>query len=149
MIMTPLRAGLLAFLAALAGGPALGVASAGCDINLRIENAGQGELRISLKDSASKIRGGIWADFKGRIRGLKRSEAFIYVAPGDAFSGVLETDFGCSQNRRFRFSTACGERDGSGNFRAEDDRDRYFPSDDGWTDRRNVTISVNRCLADY
>jgi hypothetical protein len=147
--MTPLKTGLLAFLAALAGGPALGIATAGCDINLRIENTGRGELQVSLKDSASKVKGGFWADFKGRVRGLDSGDDYIYVAPGDAFAGVLETDFGCSSNRRFRFSTACGERDGSGNFRAEDDRDRYFPSDDGWTDRRNVTIAVDRCLADY
>ena len=149
MIMTPIRAGILAFLLAAGGGALAGTASAGCDINLRIENTGQGELQIRLKDSASKIRGGFWADFKGRIRGLQNRDEFIFIAPGDAFAGVLETDFGCSQNRRFRFSTACGERDGSGNFRAEDDRDRYYPSDDGWTERRNVTIAVDRCLADY
>lgn len=147
--MTPLKAGLVAFVIALAGGPALGIATASCDINLRIENTGRGELQIRLKDSASKVRGGFWADFKGRMRGMPNSDEYIYVQPGDAFAGVLETDFGCSQNRRFRFSTACGERDGTGNFRAEDDRDRYFPSDDGWTERRNVTIAVDRCLADY
>ncbi|MCC6919928.1 MAG: hypothetical protein IT548_12035 [Alphaproteobacteria bacterium] len=147
--MTPIRSAAAAFAFGLATGLAFAPASAGCDINLRIENTGRGELQISLRDSASKIKGGFWADFKGRIRGIDGGTEYIYVAAGDAFAGVLETDFGCNTKRRFRISNACGERDGTGNFRAEDDRDRYAPSDDGWTEDRNVTIAVDRCRADY
>lgn len=147
--MTPIRTMAAAFAFGLATGMAFSPASAGCDINLRIENTGRGELQVNLRDSASKIKGGFWADFKGRIRGLENNLDYIYVAPGDTFAGVLETDFGCSTKRRFRVSNACGERDGSGNFRVEDDKDKYVPSDDGWTENRNVTVKIDRCKADY
>lgn len=137
------------FALALLSGFAASPAWAGCDINLRIENTGRGELQVNLRDSASKIKGGFWADFKGRIRSLPNNEDYIYVAAGDTFAGVLETDFGCSTKRRFRISNACGERDGSGNFRVEDDKDKYVPSDDDWTENRNITVTVDRCRADY
>ncbi len=131
--------------AILSGGSAL----AGCDLNLRISNTGAGEVRIDLRNSQSKIKMGVWLNFKGRIQGVDDSVEFLYIAPGDTFAGVLKSDFGCDQKRRFRFANSCGERDRTGNFREEDDKEKYEPSDDGWTEARNVNVEISRCLADY
>jgi hypothetical protein len=124
-------------------------ASAGCNINLRVANTGQGPLQLDLRRSASKIKLGTWADFKGRITGVDNNQETLLIEAGDVFAGTLTTDFGCSTKRRFRWALACGELDRTGAFVAEVEWEDYSPSDDGWTENRSVSIEKSRCLADY
>ncbi len=124
-------------------------ASAGCNINLRISNTGQGPLQLDLERSASKIKLGTWADFKGRITGVDNNQQTLLIEAGDVFAGTLTTDFGCSTKRRFRWALACGEIDRTGAFVPEAEWEDYSPSYDGWTENRTVAIEKSRCLADY
>lgn len=124
-------------------------AVAGCNINLRIANTGAGDLQVDLRRSASKVKMGTWADFKGRITGLENSQDVLLISAGDTWAGTLKTDFGCSTKRRFRFAFACGEDDNGGTFRPEVEWEDYFPSDDDYTENRTVSVTKSRCLADY
>ena len=139
-------------LAALAAGAVLAsttTASAGCSINLRVSNTGQGPLQIDLERSASKIKMGLWSNFKGRISGVANNQKTLLIEAGDVFAGTLQTDFDCSTKRRFRWALACGEIDRTGAFVAEVEWEDYSPSDDGWTENRTVSIEKSRCKADY
>ncbi|BCW90964.1 hypothetical protein sos41_41410 [Alphaproteobacteria bacterium SO-S41] len=124
-------------------------ASAGCNINLRVTNTGHGPLQIDLERSASKIKLGVWANYKGRITGVDNSQKTLLIEAGDVFAGTLQTDFDCSTKRRFRWALACGELDRTGAFVPAVEWEDYSPSDDGWTENRSVAIEKSRCLADY
>jgi hypothetical protein len=138
---------------ALCAGTLLAIASpaaAGCNINLRVENTGQGPLQVDLRRSASRVKLGTWADFKGRLSGIDNSVETIMVEAGDDFGATLQTDFGCSTKRRFRWALACGEMDRTGtNFVPEIEWETYSPNDHDYTENRNVTIRISRCEADY
>jgi hypothetical protein len=140
----------LAACAALVAGAALfasGAAFAGCDLNVTFRNTGQGELQIDLRNSQSKVKGGWWLNMKGRFRSV--DDDFLYIPPGGNFAGVLKSDFGCNDKRRFRIANACGERDRTGNFSPMDEKEKDWPSSDGWHEGKNINIEFDRCKADY
>lgn len=124
-------------------------AEAGCSLNLRVTNTGQGPLQIDLKRSASRVKVGTWLNFKGRISGIDNKAEIIVIEAGDVFAGTLSTDFSCSTKRRLRWAFACGELDQTGVFVPEVEWEDYSPSDDGWTEDRNISLEKSRCKSDY
>jgi hypothetical protein len=127
---------------------ASGLASAGCDLNVTFRNTGAGQIQIDLRNSQSKVKGGWWLNMKGRFQNVDDDIDYLYVDPGDNLALVLKSDFGCNDKRRFRIANACGEWV-RGAFSSVDEKEKDWPSSDGWHEGKNINIEFDRCKADY
>ena len=146
---------------------AVDFSTAGCKINLRVEN--KTDKRISFRQCLScpsslrrdgfKVRTRAvpykavtrrdWVAKDWQITGILDTQVWV-VDPGDTAKDVYRAVLGCNVNRRYRLDFACIEDDyDDATEELEDaldpDKVLYFPGPAKWTRDINVTIPIRNC----
>ena len=107
-----------------------GVASAGCNITIKVKNEHSEMLTVNWFHSEVKIKNGFWRDLSKDLTGTKIQDS---MEPGAVVSRVYGADFGCDKQRQYRFEV----------FTAES---RYwietFPRDTDFTTKTHFTVHL-------
>ena len=83
-----------------------GVASAGCNITIKVKNEHTEMLTVNWFRSEVKIKNGWWKDVSKDLSGTKIQDV---MQPGDVVSRIYEADFGCDKQRQYRFEVFSDE----------------------------------------
>lgn len=106
------------------------IASAGCNITIKVKNEHSESVTINWHHSEVKIKNGFWKDISSDLSGTRIQDV---VLPGDEVSRIYGADFGCSKQRQYRFEV----------FETES---RYwmetYPGGDNWTTKTTFMVKV-------
>lgn len=106
------------------------MASAGCNITIKVKNEHSELVTINWHHSEVKIKNGFWKDISSDLSGSKIQDV---IQPGEEVSRIYGADFGCGKQRQYRFEV----------FESDS---RYwmetFPGGDTWTTRTTFTVKV-------
>ena len=107
-----------------------GVASAGCNITIKIKNEHSEMVTVNWHHSEVKIKNGFWKKISSDLSGTKIQDV---MQPGDLVSRIYEADFGCDKQRQYRFEVFSGES----NYWMED-----YPGGNTFTTKTTFTVKV-------